>query len=233
MIEAAIPDRALAVFAHPDDPEVSCGGTLARWSAAGAEVHLVIANRGDKGSADPTTDPDELARHRAEEVTRAAAVLRVAAVEHLGYPDGDIENDAALRARLVEIVRRLRPDALVAPDPTAVFFGESYVNHRDHRQLGWAVLDSLVPAASPLYVPDAGPAHQVGLVLLSGTLEADAWVDVADVLDRKVDAVACHESRLGGDPALVAQLLEQRAAEEGRRSGLAHAEAFRRLRFPA
>ena len=233
MIEATIPDRALAVFAHPDDPEVSCGGTLARWSAAGAEVHLVIANRGDKGSADPTTDPDELARQRAEEVTRAAAVLGVAAVEHLGYPDGDIENDAALRVRLVEILRRLRPDALVAPDPTAVFFGDSYVNHRDHRQLGWAVLDSLVPAASPLYVPDAGPAHQVGLVLLSGTLEADAWVDVADVLDRKVDAVACHESRLGGDPALVAQLLEQRAAEEGRRSGLAHAEAFRRLRFLA
>ena len=93
------------------------------------------------------------------------------------------------------------------------------------------MLDSLVPAASPLYVPDAGPAHQVGLVLLSGTLEADAWVDIADVLDRKVAAVACHESRLGEDPALVAELLEHRAAEEGRRSGLVHAEAFRRLRF--
>ena len=43
MIESTIPGRALAVFAHPDDPEVGCGGTLARWTAGGCEVHLVIA----------------------------------------------------------------------------------------------------------------------------------------------------------------------------------------------
>ena len=231
MIESSIPDRALAVFAHPDDPEVSCGGTLARWASSGSEVRLVIANRGEKGSTDPTVDPDALADHRAEEVARAAAVLGLAGVEHLGYPDGEIDNDATLRTVLVGIIREHRPDALIAPDPTAVFFGDSYVNHRDHRQLGWAVLDALVPAASPLYVPDAGPAHQVGLVLLSGTLEADAWVDIADVLERKVAAVACHASRLGDDPAVVEELLAHRAEEEGRRSGLSHAEAFRRLRF--
>lgn len=233
MIETAIPDRALAVFAHPDDPEVSCGGTLARWASSGTEVHLVIANRGDKGSHDPATDPDALAEHRAEEVARAAEVLGLTGVHHLGYPDGEIDNDLELRDQLVGLIRALRPEALIAPDPTAVFFGDSYVNHRDHRQLGWAVLDSLVPAASPLYVPAAGDAHQVGLVLLSGTLEADAWVDIEDMLGRKVAAVSCHESRLGGDPALVAELLEHRATEEGARSGLAHAEAFRRLRFTA
>lgn len=231
MIESTTPARALAIFAHPDDPEVGCGGTLARWTAAGSEVHLVIANRGDKGSMDPTTDPDALAARRAEEVERAAEVLGLAGVEQLGYPDGDLDDDAALRERLIGLLRSLKPDALIAPDPTAVFFGDSYVNHRDHRELGWAVLDSLVPAASPLYAPQAGPAHQVGLVLLAGTLEADAWVEIGHVLDRKVQAVSCHESRLGGDPALVAQLLEQRSAEEGDRAGVAHAEAFRRLRF--
>ena len=231
MIEDATPDRALAIFAHPDDPEVACGGTLARWVAAGADVHLVIACRGEKGSFDPTTDPDALAASRAEEVARAADVLGLATVEHLGYPDGEIENDAALRARLIEIVRRRRPAALGAPDPSALFFGASDVTHRDHRQLGWAVLDTIVPAASPLYVPEAGSAHQVGLVLLSGTLDADAWVDIDAVLHTKVAAVACHESRLGGDPDLVAELLEHRAAEEGRRAGIDHAEAFRRLRF--
>jgi LmbE family N-acetylglucosaminyl deacetylase len=231
VIEDTTPERALAVFAHPDDPEVGAGGTLARWASLGAEVHLVIANRGDKGSHDPATDPEALAEHRAEEVARAASVLGLAGVEHLGYPDGEIENDVGLRGRLLEIIRRLRPDAVIAPDPTAVFFGDSYVNHRDHRQLGWAVLDSFVPAASPLYEPGSGPAHQVGLVLLAGTLEANAWVDVGAVLDTKVAAVACHESRLGGDPELVAGLLEQRAAEEGQRAGIRHAEAFRRLRF--
>ena len=231
MIEESIPARALAVFAHPDDPEVGCGGTLARWTAAGSEVHLVITNRGDKGSLDPAVDPDALAAERADEVARAATVLGLASVEHLGYPDGDIDNDAALRAKIVSIVRRLRPDALVAPDPTAVFFGDGYINHRDHRELGWAVLDSIVPAANPLYVPDGGPAHQVELVLLSGTLEANAWVDVGDVLDVKVAAVACHESRLGSDPGLIAAILEQRATEEGAKAGVPCAEGFRRLRF--
>ncbi len=231
MIESALPARALAVFAHPDDPEVACGGTLARWASQGSEVHLVIANRGEKGSADPTTDPDALAERRAEEVARAAEVLGLAGVEHLGYPDGELDDDAPLRARLIETIRRLRPEAVVAPDPTAVFFGDGYVNHRDHRELGWAVLDSLVPAASPLYLPDAGPAHQVGLLLLSGTLEADAWVDISGWLDEKVAAVACLESRLGGDPALVAELLAHGAAEAGARAGIGHAEAFRRLRF--
>lgn len=231
MIESYIPERALAIYAHPDDPEVGCGGTLARWAAFGAEVHLVIANRGEKGSADRTTDPDALAAHRADEVAKAVEVLGLAGVEHLGYPDGELDNDVALRARLLEIIRRRRPDAVVAADPTAVFFGDSYVNHRDHRELGWAVLDSIVPAASPLYGATVGVAHQVGLLLLSGTLEANAWVDIADVLDVKVAAVSCHESRLGGDPAVVAELLQHRAAEEGRRAGLVHAEAFRRLRF--
>ena len=231
MIEGTTPKCALAVYAHPDDPEVACGGTLARWASLGCDVHLVIACRGEKGSFDPATDPDVLAASRAAEVERAAEVLGLVSVEHLGYPDGDIENDRTLRARLIEIVRRVQPDALVAPDPTAVFFGDSYVNHRDHRQLGWAVLDTIVPAATPLYVPEAGPAHQVSLVLLSGTLEADAWIDIDAALTTKVAAVACHESRLGGDPDLVAELLEHRAAEEGLRAGVAHAEAFRRLRF--
>ncbi len=232
MIEDAIPVRALAVFAHPDDPEVGCGGTLARWTAAGSEVHLVVANRGDKGSGDPAVDPAALAADRAEEVARAAAVLGLASVEHLGYPDGEMDNDVELRSRLVAIVRRLRPDALVAPDPTAIFFGDSYVNHRDHRELGWAVLDAVVQAAGPLYAPDAGPAHQVELVLLSGSLEADAWVDVGAVLDVKVAAVACHESRLGSDLELIAAILEERASEEGTKAGVACAEGFRRLRFP-
>jgi LmbE family N-acetylglucosaminyl deacetylase len=231
VIEGSTPKCALAVYAHPDDPEVACGGTLARWASLGCDVHLVIACRGEKGSFDPATDPDALAASRAAEVERAAEVLGLVSVEHLGYPDGDIENDRTLRARLIEIVRRVQPDALVAPDPTAVFFGDSYVNHRDHRQLGWAVLDTIVPAATPLYVPEAGPAHQVSLVLLSGTLEADAWIDIDAALTTKVAAVACHESRLGGDPDLVAELLEHRAAEEGLRAGVAHAEAFRRLRF--
>ena len=226
------PRTVLAVYAHPDDPEVSAGGTLAAWAGAGAAVHLVICTAGEKGSADPATDPAALAAVRAEEVAEAAGVLGLAGHDVLGFPDGEVVNTTALREVLVGRVRGLRPDVVLAPDPTATFFGSSYVNHHDHREVGWAVLDACAPAAaSPLYFPDQGPAHQVPELWLSGTLEPDTWVDVAPVLDTKAAALACHRTQLGGsvDQALVAAVVEQRAAEAGRDVELGSAEAFRRL----
>jgi LmbE family N-acetylglucosaminyl deacetylase len=226
------PERALAVYAHPDDPEVSCGGTLAHWARAGADVRLVVVNAGDKGSPDPATDPADLTERRAREVDAAAGVLGLAGVERMGLPDGEVVNDLELRARLVGLIRSHRPDIVVCPDPTAVFFGDSYVNHRDHREVGWAVVDAVAPAAaSPLYFPETGPPHQVAGLLLSGTFEPDVWVDISDSLELKVAAVQCHESRVGGDPALVAELLRTRTAESGAQVGVSHAESFRRLRF--
>lgn len=228
-----VPARALAVYAHPDDAEVACAGTLARWAAAGTEVHLVVCTLGEKGTADPNADPAELAERRAAESRAAAAVLGLAGTVNLGYPDGEVDNDAVLRARLVAAVRSTRPDVVLSSDPTAVFFGDTYVNHRDHREVGWAVLDTCsTAAASPLYFPDAGPPHRVATVYLSGTLEPDAWVDVGDHLDAKVEALRCHRSQLGesGDE-LVADVVRQRAAEAGRHSGVGYAEGYRRLRF--
>lgn len=229
---AEAPERVLAVYAHPDDPEMSCGGALAGWASAGAVVRLVVVNAGDKGSSRPDTDPAELTRRRAAEVDAAAAVLGLAGVDRLGLPDGEVTNDVALRERLVALVRDHRPDLVVAPDPTAVFFGDSYVNHRDHREVGWAALDAVAPAAaSPLYFPAAGPPHHVRTMLLSGTLAPDVGVDISRVVDKKVKAVQCHESRVGGDPGLVDQLIRARAAEDGARLGVGYAESFRRLRF--
>jgi LmbE family N-acetylglucosaminyl deacetylase len=226
------PERALAVYAHPDDPEVSCGGTLAHWARGGADVRLVVVNAGDKGSPDAATDPAELTERRAREVDAAAGVLGLAGVERMGLPDGEVTNDLALRARLVGLIRTHRPDIVVCPDPTAVFFGDSYVNHRDHREVGWAVVDAVAPAAaSPLYFPETGPPHQVAGLLLSGTFDPDVWVDISDSLELKVAAVQCHESRVGGDPALVAELLRTRTAESGAQVGVSHAESFRHLRF--
>ncbi len=228
------PPRALAVYAHPDDAEVSCGGTLARWVRAGSEVHLVVCTMGEKGTVDPDADPVALRGRRAEEVAAAAAVLGLAGCSSLGYPDGELEDGAGLRASLVRTVRALRPHTVLCPDPTVMIFGEQYVNHRDHRIVGAVTLDAVAPAAArPLYFPADGPPHQVSEVLLSGTLEPSVWVDIAATLDDKVAAVACHRSQFADSGDWATAAVGARAKEEGRRAGIACAEAFRRIRLGA
>jgi LmbE family N-acetylglucosaminyl deacetylase len=222
----------LAVYAHPDDPEVSCAGTLARWLDEGADVHLVICTRGEKGTRDPADRAEEVAARRAIEMDKAAGILGLTSHETLGHPDGEIDNTRELRQALVERIRRLRPDTVVGPDPTAVFFGSSYVNHHDHRGIGFALLDACAPAAaSPLYFPDAGPAHQVSEIYLSGTLHPDTWIDIEDTLERKVEALLCHRSQLGDDAELAGEVVRRRAAAAGQEGGLGRAEAFRVLRL--
>jgi LmbE family N-acetylglucosaminyl deacetylase len=224
------PARAMAIFAHPDDPEVACAGTLARWVADGCAAHLVIANAGDKGN--PTTDSKDLAHVRRDEAERAAKVLGLASLESLSYPDGELENTIELRSQLIGLIRALQPDVVIAPDPTAVFFGDGYVNHHDHRALGWAVLDiSGSMAGGALYVPEAGPPHQVSTLLLAGTLEPDTWVDIGATLELKLAALRCHASQLAGGDEVVADLVEARAADAGRAAGVRYAEGFRRLSF--
>jgi len=219
------------VYAHPDDPEISCGGTLAAWAAAGSEVHVLTCTRGEKGSSDPATDPEELAARRAAEITEAAGVLGLAGHAHLPIDDGEVENTSALRGSVVAVIRAVRPDIVVCPDPTAVLFGDTYFNHHDHRVVGWATLDAVAPAAAnPHYFPEAGPAHRVGAVLLSGTLEPNVWVDVAATLDVKVAALARHRSQLGdeGEEWLRAVVVA-RAEGDGQAAGVRYAEGFRRL----
>jgi LmbE family N-acetylglucosaminyl deacetylase len=229
LIDAA-PGAALAVYAHPDDPEVSCGGTLARWAAAGTRVHIAICTRGEKGSSDPAVETDDLAARRRQEVEAARLVTGVIEVHHLDHPDGEIENDTFLRGQLVGLIRRIRPEAVIGPDPTATFFGQTYVNHRDHRVVGWAILDAVSPAAaSPHYFPETGPPHLVRDLYLSGTLEPNAWVDISTTIETKAEALACHVSQIGETAEWLRAVVGDRAEEAGKAAGVRYAEAFRRV----
>jgi LmbE family N-acetylglucosaminyl deacetylase len=227
-----IPSCALAIYAHPDDPDISCGGTLAKWAAAGCPVHVVLCTLGDKGSRQASVEPSVLARCRLDEARRSSEVLGVTELHRLERRDGEIENDLSIREELVRLLRLLRPDTVICPDPTAVFYGSHHYNHRDHRVVGYAALDAVSPAAaSPLYFPAGGQAHEVSEVLMSGSLEPNAWVDVTETIDLKVRAVACHESQLQDPSDWLSEALRERAAEAGRRAGVSFAEGFRRLQL--
>lgn len=228
-----VPGVVLAVFAHPDDPDVAAGGTLARWADAGAAVHVCICADGDKGSLDAAADRAELVGRRRAETARAGRILGVTGHNWLGYPDGCLDDGPELIGRLVGLIREVRPAVVVAPDPTAVFFGQTYVNHRDHRVTGWATIDAVAPAASnPHYFPERGPAHKVGELYLAGTLEPDVWVDVSATIEAKAEAIACHASQLGGAGEWLRGAVRRRAEEAGREASVAFAEGFRRITLP-
>lgn len=228
------PGVVLAVYAHPDDADVGCGGTLARWAKGGADVHLIVCTDGGKGATDLRVQPKKLVAQRAAELEASSALIGLTSVDNLGFRDGELTDSEEFRRTLVARVRDLRPDIVCGHDPTAIFFGQNYFNHRDHRILGLALLDAVAPAAAlPHYFPDAGPPHQVSTVLLSGTLEPDDWVDVSDTIETKAAAVECHGSQFAGESGWAGEAVRQRAAEEGRRAGVPYAEGFRRLTLGA
>jgi LmbE family N-acetylglucosaminyl deacetylase len=235
VLDSDVPGRVLAIYAHPDDPEIAAGGTLARWAAAGSDVNVLLTTRGDKGTSDADANTEALVALREKETAAAARVLGLASAEHLDHLDGELNDDRGLRTDLVRAIRRHRPDVVLCPDPTSVFFGDGYINHRDHRTTGWATLDAVSPAAgNPHYFPelrDEGIAvHQPRALYLSGTFEPNVWVDITDTLDRKIDALFCHSSQLEeGD--WFREFLRETAEGAGRAAGTTYAEGFRRIQF--
>jgi LmbE family N-acetylglucosaminyl deacetylase len=222
------PQCAMAIYAHPDDADVAAGGLLAQWAQDGCAVHLVVVCDGDKGSHVLTADAGAVREVRGAEVEFAADLLGAATVTKLGRPDGEVNNDVDLRSALVGLIRQYRPEVVVGPDPTATFFAGVYVNHRDHRETGWALLDAVAPAAAmPLYFPEQGEPHQVASLLLSGTHEPDVVADITATIDTKVKAVLAHSSQLAGDADAIRELVYGRAEQAGRPVNAQFGEAFR------
>lgn len=227
-----VPARALAIYAHPDDPDVSCGGTLAVWAEAGCEVWVLLCTDGAKGSSDPAAVASELATRRSAEAAEAGGLIGITGQESLDYPDGELDDRPGFRSQLVAAVRRIRPDVVLCPDPTAIFFGQQYFNHRDHRVTGLAALDAVSPAAAlPHYFPEAGAPHQVTTVLMSGTLEPDVFVDISSTVDVKAGAVGCHRSQFPDGVEWATTAVRLAAEDAGQQAGVPFAEGFRRLRL--
>jgi len=192
------PGKAMVIMAHPDDAEFVCGGTIARWCAEGWEVVYVVVTGGDKGTHDPEMHPEKLAAIREEEQRAACRLLGVKECVLLGYPDGFTSESAELRGHIVRLVRVHRPDVVITWDAF-----ERGFNHRDHRNVGVAVADALYPLVRDrLFYPrdeeEGLESHQVNEVLLAGTDKPDYAVDITEHWERKVDAILCHASQIGG-----------------------------------
>ena len=194
------PGNILVVLAHPDDPEFFCGGSVARWTAGGARVTYCLLTRGDKGSDDPATDPDVLARTREGEQRNAAAILGVTEVLFLHHKDGTLQPDMELRKDIVRVIRQVKPDRVVTSG-TEVLSGDG-VNHPDHRAAGQATLAAIYPASgSGMYFPELlspeGLApHKVTEIYVAQTKDSNLTIDVTEFLPKKIAALLEHKSQI-------------------------------------
>ena len=229
------PDRLMVIVAHPDDADFGPSATVAKWVDAGTVAELVCCTSGDAGSDDPDTDPIELAVLREAEQRAAAEVVGYSGVHFLHQPDGALENDLVLREELVRLIREMRPDAVMTPDPTQIFVGDAMVQHTDHRAAGLAAVDAVYPAARnamafPHLAKSGLAPHTVRRIYLFWTERPNAWVDVSDYVDRKLLALHAHESQLR-DPADFDRRIRERMADQGAAVGVEAAYAFRVIRI--
>ncbi len=226
-------ERVAVVTAHPDDSEFGAGGTIAKLARQGSEITYVIVTNGNKGSGDRAMTPERLATIREEEQRNAARVLGVERVVFLGYDDGEVEDTRALRLDVTRELRRWRPDLVITMNPHRTY--NLYASHRDHRTTAGVVLDCVYPLARdhmsfPELMPDFEP-HKVREIYLMQWENPHLVVDIADTIDLKLKALACHASQIS-DMTGVETRVRDRAAEIGKPKGYAYAESFDRIVMP-
>jgi LmbE family N-acetylglucosaminyl deacetylase len=250
--------RIIVFEAHGDDMEFTCGGTIAKFTDGGHEVTLVVATDNDKGSFELTADELRAARDR--EIQAGAKVLGIERVICLGYSDGELREQASpavLRERFIRIIREVRADVVFTWDPFTPYEG-----HPDHRQVAMAAHEAAAFAHFPLYYPEQieeGLAPQyVGeqWYFAKAPRDVNKHVDITAHIDRKIEALLCHESQmvltvrdlqfaleasglraplLERDPHDYREVIERQiravAKAVGRAAGFEYAEGFRRVRF--
>lgn len=227
--------RILAIHAHPDDIEFQCAGTLALLRQAGCHVTMATMTPGDCGSAEH--DSEAIAAIRRAEA-KAAADRIGADYLCLEFRDLAIFNDDDSRRRVVEALRRARPDLILTAPPVDYLC--------DHEATSLLVRDACFAAPIPNYAtrqwdpspPLAKIPHLYFMDALEGAdrdgrpQPAGFHVDVTPVFDLKRAMLACHASQRnwllrqhGIDEYLDSQ--STWSAHRGAEIGVAHGEAFR------
>jgi len=228
------PKRVMVIVAHPDDIEFSCAGTIARWVKQGAEVCYVLCTSGDVGIATPGMTKAEATRIRESEQTAAANVVGVKEVVYLREPDGMLEATMNLRKRLVREIRRFKPDTVLTGDPQALWSGEGYINHPDHRAAALAAVDAIFPAAGQPnlfqeFEQEGIFAHKPYKVYVFSWDQADVFVNITDTIDLKIEALKQHKSQMKDwDPT---DRVKEWAAETAKGKEMDYAERFRVITF--
>jgi LmbE family N-acetylglucosaminyl deacetylase len=228
-------ERVLLVVAHPDDADFAAAGTVAIWVDQGIDVSYCLVTDGDAGGHDLTVPREQIPALRRAEQTAAAKEIGVDDLVWLGYPDGQVTVSLGLRRDIARVIRQIRPQRVLSPSPERSY-ERVYASHPDHLAVGEATLCAVYPdARNPFAFPELAAeglqAHMVDEVWMMAPPDPDTFVDVTEVLDRKVAALRAHVSQVAGMddlPGLLKAWMAATAAQGGLAPGRL-AESFRRI----
>lgn len=220
--------RVLAIGAHPDDLELLCGGTLAKYAQRGDEVFMAIATNGNVGS--PTLSKEEIATIRYEEAKRSAETIGAQLI-WLDFPDEFLFNDKETRVAFIDAIRQARPDVM--------FVHGMNDYHPDHRIAGQVALDARIPASVRLVETRYPHCEKIPHVFVMDNVagidfEPEVYVDITDVMDVKREMLLKHESQdiwvkeifeMG-----ILRDMEKLAQRRGEENNTKYAEGFRSVR---
>ncbi|MBI4138253.1 MAG: PIG-L family deacetylase [Candidatus Wildermuthbacteria bacterium] len=226
--------KFLAISAHPDDSDFGAAGTIARLAQQGDSVDLLIVSDGSKGSHHVGFGGKRLSAIREKEQKASATVTGAGRVYFLKELDGEVENTKRLRKKLVEVIRRVRPDVILSCDPVALF-ERAGLCHKDHRETAVAVFDAVYPAAgSESFFPELKKRgflpHSVSEMWFWGAGVPTKHIDISKTIEKKIEALLCHKSQIA-DPKMLEVRIRERARDVARGKRAKYAEGFRVLKL--
>lgn len=183
----------LAAGAHPDDIEFSCTGILRKFIEMGWNVYYIVATNGENGFKIGHKPRKQRIEIRRREQLNAAQKLGVKKVYFLGYKDGFLKNDDGLRKKLVQIIKRVKPEIIFTFDPANRTYENINLQHRDHRNIGKAVFDAVFAAKNRYMYP--GNPCKVGYLYFYGSEKPNYFENIAKYINLKLDVLKEHNSQ--------------------------------------
>jgi LmbE family N-acetylglucosaminyl deacetylase len=228
-----LPERVLVVTAHPDDVDFGAAGTVASWTASGVSVAYCVCTDGQAGGFDRDVPRERIPEIRRDEQRAAAAVVGVHDVRFLGHVDGELEPTRELVREIVRVIRSVRPQRVVLPNPER-WWDRIAASHPDHLAAGEAAIRAVYPfARNPFAFPELLAEHlepwTVSEVWVSAVPDPTVFVDVTDTFELKIEAIMAHASQ-HPEPDRVRPMVREWLAANAERAGWPQgrlAEAFR------
>lgn len=178
----------LAIAAHPDDVEITCGGTIIKLTERGKAVGALDLTAGEMGTLGT-------AEERLHEADEAARVMGLAVRENLHLPDSALEDSLDHRRRIAAVIRKYKPQTIILPLPERQ-------RHPDHRMASILGYGACFLAGLAKAGIDGEPHRPHTIIYASSFIDVTPsfYVDISAQFERKKQAVAVYRSQFDGSP---------------------------------